>query len=429
MKIKTSEKSYNEVMAIERKKHEKPKNPSMLFKLLLKLVALPDLAKADFKYEKVGMERLGKKEPALYLMNHSSFIDLEIVVSMLFPRSFNIVTTSDAFIGKDRLMRLIGCIPTNKFTPDTALVRDVMHAVRKNGSSIVLFPEASYSFDGTATPLPDTTAKLVKLLGIPLVMIRTYGAFSRDPLYNDLQIRDVKVSAKETYLLSPEQIKEMSVEEIEEIINKEFSFDNFSWQKENKIRISEPFRADKLNRVLYKCPKCLHEGCTVGEGVRLVCKACGASYVLDEYGYMKAEVGETEFDHIPDWYQWERECVRDEIKRGEYSLDLPVEIRMAVDTHGLYHVGEGRLRHDIDGFVLDGCQGELHFEYKPLCSHSLYSDFNWYEVGDVICIGNADKMFYCFPKTQEDVVAKARLATEEIYKIRRQDRSAECHCH
>lgn len=429
MKIKVTESSYSEVIAKKPAKHIRPKRPMWIFKALLKLVSFPDLLKTGFRLEKIGMERLAKKEPALFLMNHSSFIDLEIVTSILYPRSYNIVATSDSFIGMDLLMRLIGCIPTHKFVTDSALVRDILHAVRKLNDSIVLFPEASYSFDGTATPLPDTTGKLIKMLGIPVVMIRTYGAFSRDPLYNNLQVRKVNVSATQKYLLSKEDIEKLSAEEINDIVNREFDFDNFAWQKENHIKIAEPFRADCLNRVLYKCPQCHAEGKTVGKGTTLTCSACGAEYSLDEYGYISKKGTDAEFDHIPDWYKWERDCVREELIKDTYKLDVPVDICMTIDTKRLYRVGEGRLVHTKDGFILDGCNGELHYEQKPLASYSLYSDFNWYEVGDVICIGNNEHLYYCFPKTKGDVVAKTRLATEELYKLVRKNGDASRNCH
>jgi hypothetical protein len=58
-----------------------------------------------------------------------------------------------------------------------------------------------------------------------------------------------------------------------------------------------------------------------------------------------------------------------------------------------------------------------------LASYSLYSDYYWYETGDVICIGNANVLYYCFPKDGRDVVAKTRLATEEIYKIAKQKKN------
>ena len=426
MKTKVTNKSYAEVMAIPREKHQKPKKPNMFFRTLMKLVSLPDIFATKFKYNKIGMERLGKKEAALYLMNHSCFLDLEIVPTILYPRPFNIVATSDAYVGKAWLIRQIGCIPTYKFVTDINLVRDMKHTLTKLNSSVVMFPEAGYSFDGRSILLPDSLGKMVKMMGAPLCMIKTYGAYHRDPLYNNLQKRKVKVTADVKYLLSPEEIKEMSAEEIQEIILKEFSFDNFSWQKENKIKISEPFRADYLNRILYKCPACGKEGGMIGRGCEISCPDCGKSYFMDEYGSLSAKNGETEFSHIPDWYDYQRREVRREIKEGDYAIDIPVDIIMTVSDNRFYRVGEGRLMHDIDGFVLDGCDGALHYEQKPLCSHTVNADFFFYQMGDVISIGNQDHLFYLFPKVEGDIVCKIRLAAEEIYKIRRHDKAAAC---
>ena len=428
MKTKVYDKSYEEAMALPKKKHEKPIKPNMLFRTLLKLVSLPDIIATKFKCEKIGMERLGKKEPAFFLVNHSCFLDLEIVPSVLYPRPFNIVATTDAFIGKEWLMRQIGCISTNKFVTEMSLIRDMMYAIKNLNSSVVMFPEAGYSFDGRSVPLPDTLGKMVKMLGVPLCTIITEGAYARDPLYNNLQKRKVKVKAGMKYLLSADEIAEMPAEKIQEIILKEFSFDHFSWQRENKIEIKEKFRADGLNRILYKCPHCKAEGKMVGDGTEIKCSVCGKTYYMDEYGVLSAKEGETEFSHIPDWYDWERACVREEIESGKYSVDLPVEILMTLTDYKFYRVGEGRMRHDINGFVLDGCEGKLHYEHKPLCAHTVNSDFYFYQIGDVVSFGNQEHLFYCFPKTEEDIVCKVRFAAEEIYKIRRQDKEAACSC-
>ena len=416
MKIRTINKSYGEVMAIEPKKRKKPLKTSMFFRILIMLLSIFSLPRG-FTYRKIGMERLGKKEPCMILMNHSSFVDFKIAAKILFPRPFNIITTSDGMVGKAWLMRLIGCIPTQKFITDLNLVRDINYAVKTLNSSVLMYPEACYSFDGRATTLPESLGHMIKRLGVPLVMIKTYGAFNRDPLYNCLQIRKVKVSADIKYLLSPEDLKNMTADEINSVIKEEFSFDNFKWQQENKIRIDEPFRADGLNRVLYKCPHCLTEGKMEGKGIHLTCHACGKVYELDEYGYLRATDGETKFSHVPDWYAWERECVKKEILSGEYKLDKEVDIYMLVDTKALYRVGEGRLTHTAEGFHLTGCSDELDYKHPPLCSYSLFSDYFFYEIGDVICIGTPKILYYCFPKGEEDVVAKTRLATEELYKI------------
>ena len=325
-------------------------------------------------------------------------------------------------------MRRLGCIPTKKFVAEMRLLRDMRYALETCRSSVLMYPEASYSFDGTATPLPESLGKCLKLLKVPVVTILTEGAFARDPLYNNLQKRKVKVSAKVKYLLSPEDIAERSVEELNEILKKEFTFDNFRWQQENHVRISEPFRADFLNRVLYKCPHCLTEGQMEGKGTALTCRVCGSTYSLTGYGSLEqvdpANGNSGIFTHVPDWYHWERECVREELLNGTYHLEVPVDICMLTNLKTLYRVGDGVLTHTGDGFHLTGCGGALDYRQKPLASYSLYSDYYWYELGDMICIGNPDVLYYCFPKNSGDIVAKTRLAAEELYKIKKEEKKS-----
>lgn len=424
MKIKVANKKYEEVLALPKMKRCKPMKQSMFFRIILRIASSFDLRATHFKCNKIGMEKLQKKEPCLVLMNHSSFIDLEIVSTVMFPKSFNIVTTSDAFVGLNWILRLIGCIPTKKFIADTNLVRDMIYTVKELKSSVVMYPEASYSFDGTATPLPDSIGRLVKMLGVPVVTICTYGAFARQPLYNGLRKRKVNVSAEMKYLLSAKEIQEKTAAEIQKIVQEEFSFDNFKWQQDNQVSIPEVSRAEGLERVLYKCPQCLIEGKMIGRDSNLYCDHCGKQYELTEYGYMRAKQGKTEYEHIPDWYNWERACVRKEIEEGTYLLDVPVDICMMVDTKSIYRVGEGVLTHTEEGFHLMGCEGQLDYYQKPLASYSLYSDYFWYEIGDVICIGDTHVLYYCFPKDCGDVVAKTRLATEELYKIAKQNKKA-----
>ncbi len=421
MKIPVKNKSLEKVMAIIAPARKKPRKPNFFLKWAIMIFSKLDLWKTHARFNEIGMERLGKKEPALILMNHSSFIDLEMAEHYFYPRSLSIVCTSDGFVGKEWLMRMIGCIPTQKFVPDMNLIRDMSYALKTLKTSVLMYPEASYSFDGTATPLPQSLGGLVKILKVPVVTVITHGNFLRDPLYNGLQIRKTNVSADVKYLISPEEAKSLTEEEINEKIQAEFSFDNFAWQKENGIKITEKFRADYLNRVLYKCPHCMTEGKTEGKGITLRCKACGVSYTLCEDGSLSCDNAEAKFTHIPDWYKWEREEVRGELERGEYKLDIPVDIKIMADYKAIYSVGEGRLVHDGSGFSLTGCDGGLEYHQSPIFSYSLYADYFWYEIGDVICIGDKKHLYYCFPRGC-DVVAKTRLAAEELYKLKKSDR-------
>ena len=116
--------------------------------------------------------------------------------------------------------------------------------------------------------------------------------------------------------------------------------------------------------------------------------------------------------------------VREELEQGSYLLDAPVSICVMVNFRQICRVGEGRLRHDANGFRLTGCGGKLDFTQKPETSYSLYADYFWYELGDMICIGDRDVLYYCFPQGNGDVVAKTRLAAEELYKLKRAERAA-----
>ena len=96
-----------------------------------------------------------------------------------------------------------------------------------------MYPEACYSFDGTATTLPKKMGILLKKFDVPVIMIESFGAFNRNPLYNELQIRkNVPITAKARVLYTREEIREKNVRELTEGVEAAFGFDYFRWQIE-----------------------------------------------------------------------------------------------------------------------------------------------------------------------------------------------------
>ena len=417
--VKTAD--FDAVMALPSYPRKPPRRPGLFWRSLIRLLTVFGLAGTRFRYETERMELLDQNEPCLILMNHSCFLDMQIAYRVLYPRPFNIICTSDAFVGLGGLMewllRRIGCVPTQKFVTDLGLIQDMTYCLKELRSSVLMYPEASYSFDGTATPLPRKMGVLLKKLDVPVVMIETFGAFSRNPLYNELQVRkEVPVSARVRLLYTPQELKEKTVRELSDGLDEAFSFDHFRWQKEQGLEITDGFRADGLNRILYKCAHCGAEGEMTGRGTTLTCGRCGKTWTLTPLGELEAGEGETEFSHIPDWYAWERREVAREIEEGTYRLDVDVDIAMLVDFKAIYKVGQGHLTHDREGFRLTGCDGRLNYTQKPQACYGLYADYYWYEIADTICIGDNRRLYYCFPKGG-DVVAKTRLAVEELYKL------------
>ena len=420
MKTTIKNMDYEAVMALPRPAHRRPGKPSFFWQTVVRLICNLGMGGCKLEYTVEGLDAV-KKEPCLILMNHTCFADMCIAYKILYPRRFNIVCSNDGFIGFWGLMgwamRKLGCFSTQKFVTDLQLVQDMEYCFKKLNSSVLMYPEASYSFDGTATTLPRKMGVLLKKFDVPVVMIETFGAFSRNPLYNELQVRkSVPVSAKVRLLYTREDIRTKSVQELSDGLDEAFGFDHFRWQKEQGLEISDSFRADGLHRILYKCPACGAEGQMEGRGTTLKCGCCGKQWELTPLGEMKALSGETEFSHIPDWYAWERSQVKQEILDDTYRLDIDVDIAMLVDFQAIYKVGTGHLTHDRQGFRLTGCDGRLEYTQKPQACYGLYADYYWYEIADTICIGDNERLYYCFPG-KGAIVAKTRLAVEEMYKL------------
>lgn len=410
-------------MALPKCKYHKPLRPNFLLQTVVRLASLPDLWSTKFKYTTHGMDKI-KGQPCLILMNHSCFLDLMIVSKIFYPRKYGIVCTTDGMVGMEWLMRFLGCIPTQKFVSDVSLIRDMEYMLKEKKTSVLMYPEASYSFDGTATALPRKMGVLLKKLGVPVVTVITKGAFSRQPLYNCLKKRKVQVTAEVTCMVTAEELKTKTVRELDDMLDEAFGFDHFAWQRDNEVRITDADRADGLERILYKCPHCGTEGEMTGKGISITCNHCKKVWEMDELGQMKALEGETEYPHIPDWYAWERAEVRRELEAGTYSLETDVNLGMMVDYKAIYMVGDGHLSHSQDGFHLVGCDGKLDYTQAPLACYGLYADYYWYSIADVICIGNKDALYYCFPKDGTSV-AKTRMAVEELYKMKKIRRTKE----
>lgn len=417
MKIRSKSLSYEEVLSLPAPKHRNPMKPLSILRGLIRLLSIPDMLATHFEYTESRMDLVGKR-PCLILMNHSSFIDLKIAYKIFFPKPLCIVSTRDSYIGKRWLMPLIGCIPTHKFVSDITLMTDIKYALEEKKANVLMFPEAGYTLDGRATALPQRMGMLLKRLNVPVVTVITEGAFLRQPLYNELITRKVRCKAHVQCLLTPEEIKEKSIAELDAMLENVFSFDNFKTQYETKAAVDRKDRAKGLERVLYRCPHCGTEGKMQGVGCELKCTSCGKVYEMNVFGRMQAREGVTEFPHIPDWVDYERECVRKEVESGEYRLDSNVKIGIIKDHKALYNVGDGRLVHDENGLTLTGCDGKLEFNQPAIASHSINADFYWYTMGDVICIGDREILYYCF-MPENIPVFKARLAAEELYRIKR----------
>ena len=104
---------------------------------LIPLLCLPDLIRHRVRLTRVGVE--GLKPPYLLLCNHNAFFDFKVATRAIWPHRANYVVAIDGFIGREGLLRRVGCICKRKFTRDVTLIRQLRRTVQ-NGDVAVIYP-------------------------------------------------------------------------------------------------------------------------------------------------------------------------------------------------------------------------------------------------------------------------------------------------
>ena len=380
---------------------------------------LSKIALTGKKYtiEKIGMEDL--KPPYMLLSNHMHFIDFELAAMATWPHPVSNVVSIDGYVVKFFLLEWIGAIATRKFTTDIHLVKSIRRVLQR-GDILAMYPEARYSPCGTTAFLPESLGKLVKMNKVPVITVVHHGNHLYAPFWNFRNKRKVPFHTTFTQLLTPEQIEKMSVEEINAALRQGLEYDEYRYQKEQGIRITEDYRAEGLHKVLYQCPHCGTEFSMDSKGTELFCTSCGKRWTWREDGCLEARNGETEFDHIPDWFEWERSQVRQQIEEGTYSFSDEVEVFSLPRVYRYIPLGKARLTHDVEkGFTLEGeYRGERYcINRTPLQTNSLHVeyDFGPLKKQDYVDISTENDSFYCRP-TQKNVITKLAFATEELYQ-------------
>lgn len=398
------------------------KKPPIKCRWFLKPVAwaisFPGIWAHRTKITKIGME--GIKPPYLLLGNHNAFFDMNVSSAATFPHFGNYVVAIDGFLKREWLLRNIGCICKRKFTNDLSVIRHLKTVIAKKGIA-ALYPEARYSLCGTTAPLPESLGKLCKMLDVPVVTIICHGNHINHPFWNTRHER--KVIGNEATMrlfLTKEEVRTLSADEINGRLVSEFQYDDYKWQLENHVRVDCEDRAVGLEKILYQCPHCKSEFMMKSEGTRIFCTSCGKEWEMSEYGCLSAVTGETEFSHIPDWYEWERENVRREVADGTYSSgELPVYVKSLPNAKGYINLGKGTMVHDMSGFRVrikneDGREFEMEKTVPSL--YSCHVEYEYlFKDGDCVDLNTLEDTWYTYPYDKPFSVTKMALATEELY--------------
>ncbi len=324
------------------------------------------------------------KPPFLVLPNHASVLDPFMLNSWV-PRPIHYVVSDASF--RSRLvsfgLSLVGSIPKTKAMSDLETIKNIVR-VRDRGGVIGIFPEGQNSWDGHSLPIYYSTAKLAKLLKIPVVTVRIAGAYFSKPRWAK-QDRRGQVHIRFELAYTPDQLKRTPVEEIDRTVVEMLDHDEFEYNRTARVAFAGKDRAEYLERVLFICPSCTRIGTLHSQGDEFACTECGYRVYFDRFGFFKERSGRLRFQTIRDWNLWQREEYERHLYNyvaDEGSAPLLAEERVLVQIGykslplAPFHTGSLQLY--ADRIVLFADSGEKErFEIAEINGSNIQNNEHW----------------------------------------------------
>lgn len=308
------------------------------------------------------------KPPYVLVANHSNFVDVAGLIVMNYPHCANFVISVTQMAQWTSLINYVGVLPKRQFAVDTSLIRDIKYVLSKN-RPVVIYPEAKLSVVGTPSIIKPPIAKLIKMLKVPLVTVCFHGGYLHKPRWTKTK-RFLPVTAEVKVAVSAEEVNDVTTQEIHRRILENLTYDDYAYQLENGIEIDAPDLVEGLENVLYKCPNCGEEFAMTAHGNALTCSKCGASVTQNKLGQLEGG----RFDKVVDWYQWQRECVRQEVAQEDYLFEGFFRAEQLVGKKYV-DLGDARLAHDKNGITVTFAEREIHFKAGLFYTLSFNNDY------------------------------------------------------
>lgn len=400
--------------------HKKPIKMNPLLLPILWVAVWANMLGRKYKIERENFKKLPKG--CLILSNHMSFEDMKLLIKFLKPRRSYYVASIDEFIGKEWIMRQLGCIPKKVHYSDIAIVKTIVKLLKKE-NIVTIYPEATYSFAGVTNDFDQGLGKLAKLANVPVIVIRQHGNYIYSPRWNTLpKNKEVPLLFKAKMVVSKEEVKQLTADQIQQRINEYFEYDDYKYQRDNNIKIKSKTKAHNIQRILYRCPHCENEMCIEGNGNVISCNKCNAKYEIDELSVLRNVNGETKFTSISDWFMWQRESVKKQIEEETLNISFPVKISKYLNSKlGFDHnfaVGTATLDHH--GIKVSAKVNEdgsdFYYEYTEKLNSTIHLTYDVKGCQDSgFEVHNANDSYMVYP-TDGTSIIKVRFAVEEAHK-------------
>ncbi|MDR0915997.1 MAG: 1-acyl-sn-glycerol-3-phosphate acyltransferase [Oscillospiraceae bacterium] len=361
------------------------------------------------------------KAPFIVVSNHASRLDYIFTSLALLPHTLNYVAGYNEFFRSHLsfIFRLMQVIPKKNFVSDIYTIKEIKRVIN-DGGNIMLFPEGMSSISGSNQPCALASGKMLKRLGLPVLRTGISGGYLTSTKYC-LDERAGRVDVELDLLFTPEQLAEMTEDEVQAKLDAAIHHDDYEWNKTARVKFDgQGQMAKNLHDMLYWCPKCGAEFTMRGEGDKIVCTSCGNGAELNEY-YDLTPLDDTCV--IPDtprvWWDMQRENARDLVKDENFLLREHVKLGTLPKFKYLKEqktseiTGEGVLTLDRRGLRFDGTRDGAPFSFavdaKNLPTYGMCTDMTQFYT-----FVNGEFLEF-FPDGR--TVAKWLLTTEENHRI------------
>ena len=361
-----------------------------------------------------------EKGPYIIISNHASRADYLFNAAYVKERVNFVLGYNEFFRSHlSGTVNGVNCIPKKNFTFEIKPMMR-MKEIIDQGGVISIYPEGMSSISGANQPVAQGTGNFLKRMGVPVYYSVIKGGYLSCPKYNTTD-RPGTVESVLDLMFTPQDLEELSAEEIEDKINLLIYHDDYEWNKKKKYHYKTKGKAaEGLHTLLYWCPKCGKEYTMASEGDKIFCKECGNGATLDDTYEM------TPFNKncvIPStqtkWFNMQRDRIREMVKDEKFEMRQHIKLGMLPDYELLKNketseiVGEGELILNRQGLTYIGTRkGEnvtLNLPLKDLPTYGMCTDVTrFYTFFD----GEFHEFY-----PEHNIVMKWFVATEELHRI------------
>lgn len=276
------------------------------------------------------------KPPYLLLGNHTNFWD-PFYTGIYIDEPIYYVTSDAHFRNRSLrfLLNLVGAIPKTKFLSDIRTIKEIIK-VKQNNGIIGIFPEGKRSWDGKTEKILYSTAKLIKLLKVPVVISLLQGAHLAKPRWAK-HSRKGRISISYKQIFDPEEIQTLTIDEIYQRLCENLEYDEYEYQRKHMIPFKGKKLAENLELFIFTCPHCKSIGSLKSDDNRFYCTRCGYTTYYNEYGLLEKGAEELYFDNPGDWNGWQLHNLENIIS----SLENNPEEVILQDSNVTLFVGHG----------------------------------------------------------------------------------------